>query len=134
MAKLEDIEGIGAKAAAALKKIGIDTQEEMLEKGARPAARRRIASESGLSYKRLLGWLNRADLARVKGVGEEYADLLESSGCNTVPQLARRNPTRLYQKMVAVNESKKLVRAVPSEKVVAKWVEQAGEMTRALFY
>lgn len=134
MAKLEDIEGIGAKAAAALRKIGIDTQEEMLEKGARPAARRRMASDAGLSYKRLLGWLNRADLARVKGIGEEYADLLESAGCNTVPQLARRNPTNLYHKMVQVNEAKKLVRTVPSEKVVTKWVEQAGSMPRALYY
>ena len=33
----------------------------------------------------------RANLERIKGVGEEYADLLEVSGVDTVPELARRH-------------------------------------------
>jgi len=53
-----------------------------------------------------MNWVNRADLARVKGVGSEYADLLENSGVDTVPELAQRNPSNLYHKMIEVNEKK----------------------------
>ena len=63
-------------------------------------------------------WTNRADLARVKGIGEEYADLLEVAGVDTVPELAQRNAANLTAKMAECNEAgaKKLVQALPSEK------------------
>ena len=73
-------------------------------------------------------------MARVKGVGSEYADLLEAAGVDTVPELSNRNPVNLYQKMVEVNEEKKLVRKLPSVKQVTGWVEQAKELPRALHY
>ena len=134
MAKITEIEGIGPVYALKLKEADIETQESLLEKGKSPEGRKSIAEFCDISPKLVLGWVNRADLARVKGVGEEYADLLECSGVDTVPELAQRNAANLHEKMVSVNEDKKLVRAVPSAKNVESWVTQAKELGRMVEY
>lgn len=79
-------------------------------------------------------WLNRTDLARVKGIGEEYADLLEVAGIDTVPELAQRNPDNLYQKLVEINEARNLVRRPPTQAQVGAWVEQAKTLPRIITY
>lgn len=78
---------------------------------------------------------NRADLARVKGAGEEYADLLELAGVDTVPELAQFSPASLHQRIQEVaSQNKNVVRRVPSESGVTKWVAQAKEVPRAITY
>lgn len=79
-------------------------------------------------------WVNRADLARIKGIGEEYADLLEVAGVDTVPELAQRNTENLYNKMVEVNAEKKLLRQVPAKSKVEDWVTQAKGLDRVVNY
>lgn len=134
MAKIADIEGIGPAFAAKLQECGISTTEALLKKGGDAKGRKEIASQSGLTEKQILGWVNRADLMRVKGVGSEYADLLEACGVDTVPELKGRSAANLHAKMVALNAEKKLVRKVPTEKQVAEWVELAKTMPRAVNY
>lgn len=134
MAKLEDIEGIGPKFAAKLRDAGVKTVEGLLEKGAQPKGRKEIASASGIADDKILRWVNMADLFRIKGVGEEYADLLEASGVDTVVELGRRNPSNLHQAMTALNEKKKLVRALPAAKTVEGWVAQAKELPRGVHF
>ncbi|NHA15415.1 DUF4332 domain-containing protein [Thioalkalivibrio sp. XN279] len=134
MAKLREIEGIGPVCAAKLEEAGVKNQAKLLEAGATPKGRKDLAEKCGLSTKQILGWVNRADLARIKGVGEEYADLLEHAGVDTVKELAQRRADNLYKKMVEINEAKKLVRALPTEAAVAKWVAQAKELPRAVHY
>lgn len=134
MTKLENIEGIGAKYADQLREAGVGSQESLLKKGATPKGRKELAEATGLSGKLILKWVNRADLARIKGVGEEYADLLEYSGVDTVPELAQRNADNLFAKMTEVNEAKNLVRSMPSAKQVADWVAQAKDLPRVITY
>ncbi|PCJ91375.1 MAG: ferredoxin [Porticoccaceae bacterium] len=134
MTKLTDVEGIGEVYAGKLVGCGLMTQEQLLDLGATVLGRRTISEESGISSKLILNWVNRADLARVKGVGSEYADLLECSGVDTVPELAQRNPLNLHNKMVEVNEEKKLVRSLPSVNQVTDWVEQAKMLGRVIHY
>lgn len=134
MPSLTKIEGVGEAYAQKLKDIGIATTEALLQQGAEPKGRREIAEKSEISDKLILKWINRADLSRVKGVGEEYADLLEIAGVDTVPELAQRNPENLYQKMLEVNEEKNLVRRPPSQSQVQGWVEQAKDLPRAITY
>jgi predicted flap endonuclease-1-like 5' DNA nuclease len=134
MSKIADIEGIGPAYAEKLNALGISTVEQLLEKGATPAGRKEIVSAAGISDKLVLRWVNMADLFRIKGVGEEYADLLEAAGVDTVPELAQRNAENLATKMAEVNESKKLVRQVPSGTVVEKWVTEAKELGRKINY
>jgi predicted flap endonuclease-1-like 5' DNA nuclease len=81
-----------------------------------------------------LEWVNLADLFRIKGIGEEFSDLLEEAGVDTVPELAQRNPENLHSKLVEVNEAKKLVRRVPGLSQVQDWVAQAKELPRVVTY
>jgi predicted flap endonuclease-1-like 5' DNA nuclease len=90
MAPIKKIEGIGEKYGTQLKMIGIGTIEALLERGASAKGRDEIAEKSGINAHLILEWVNRADLFRVKGVGEEYSDLLEASGVDTVVELAQR--------------------------------------------
>ena len=134
MTLITKIEGIGAAYAEKLAEAGITTVEDLLERGASPKGRKALLEATEISAKLVLKWVNRADLARVKGIGEEYADLLEVAGVDTVPELAQRNPGNLYQKLVEVNKERKLVRHVPSANQVQSWVEQAKELPRKVTY
>ncbi len=132
MTSIRKIEGIGKVYAEKLKEAGINTVEALLEAASSDKARKELAERIGVSPKLILDWANRADLMRIKGVGEEFSDLLEAAGVDTVVELARRNAENLYQKLVEINAEKKLVRRLPTRKQVADWIEQAKELPRIL--
>lgn len=134
MTKIIDIEGIGASYAEKLEAKGISTVAQLLEAGSTPKGRKSLADATDISSKLILKWVNRADLFRVSGIGEEYADLLEVAGVDTVPELAQRNATNLHKTIVEVNEEKNLVRRVPGENQVKGWVEQAKVLPRVITY
>ncbi len=134
MAKLTMIEGVGEVYAEKLREAGVATTEALLEKGATAKGRKELVEATGLSPKLILKWVNRVDLFRVKGVGEEYADLLEIAGVDTVPELAQRNAENLYAKLLEVNEERKLVRRPPTQAQVADWVAQAKDLPRVVTY
>ncbi|MEW5871236.1 MAG: DUF4332 domain-containing protein [Chloroflexota bacterium] len=134
MTKLIDIEGIGATYAQKLQDAGIAKAEELLEKGATPKGRKEIAEKSGISDALILEWVNHVDLFRIKGVGEEYADLLEAAGVDTIPELAQRKAENLLKKLEEVNQAKKLVRRLPLQSQVADWIEQAKQLPRVITY
>ncbi|MGC9523838.1 MAG: DUF4332 domain-containing protein [Anaerolineae bacterium] len=134
MAKLTEVEGIGEVYAQKLMDAGVMTTGALLEKGSTSAGRKALAETTGISGKLILEFVNHVDLFRIKGVGEEYADLLEEAGVDTVPELAQRNPANLHQKIVEVNAEKKLVRRVPALSQVESWVAQAKELPRVVTY
>ncbi|PLX39016.1 MAG: DUF4332 domain-containing protein [Hyphomicrobiales bacterium] len=129
-----DIEGIGPTYAEKLKAIGIRTTGKLLERAKDPKGRKAVAEESGIDDARILKWANMADLMRIKGVAEEYSELLEAAGVDTVKELKHRRADNLTAKMAEVNAEKKLVRLLPSEKAVAKWVEQAKSLPPMMTY
>ncbi|MDY0059069.1 MAG: DUF4332 domain-containing protein [Myxococcota bacterium] len=132
MAKLIEIEGVGEVYAEKLANAGVESTADLLAKGASPAGRKALAEAAGLSEKLILGWVNKVDLLRVKGVGSEYADLLEASGVDTVPELAQRNAANLVAKLTEVNDARKLVRALPTEKQLTDWITQAKTLPRVV--
>jgi predicted flap endonuclease-1-like 5' DNA nuclease len=134
MANVIDIEGIGEVYAQKLRDSGVATTEALLEQGATPNGRKDLAHKTGISDRLILKWVNRADLFRVKGIGEQYSDLLAAAGVETVLELAQRRADHLHQKMVETNEAKNLVRVVPGQEQVADWVEQAHKLSRVISY
>jgi len=134
MAKLEDAEGIGPAYAEKLRQAGVRSTDSFLKLAATPKGRQELAEKSGINEKMILEWANHLDLYRIKGVGSEYSDLLEEAGVDTVVELAQRNPENLYQKLVEVNNAKKLVRKMPVQSQVADWIEQAKKLPRVLQY
>ncbi|TET48986.1 MAG: DUF4332 domain-containing protein [Actinomycetota bacterium] len=134
MATLEKIEGIGPVYVQKLAQIGIRTTGMLLKKGATPKGRKEIEEASGLGNKLILEWVNLADLFRIKGIGEEYSDLLEEAGVDTVVELAQRKAENLHGKIIEVNTAKKLVRRPPSAGMVADWVKQAKKLPKVIKY
>ncbi len=134
MTNLVEIEGIAEEYAAQLQGAGVDSVESLLSEGATPAGRDKIAQASGISEKRILKWVNHADLFRINGVAGEYAELLEAAGVDTVVELAQRNPEHLSEKLAEVNDSKHLVRRVPPPGDVARWVTEAKGLPRRVEY
>jgi predicted flap endonuclease-1-like 5' DNA nuclease len=134
MTGIAKIEGIGATYKDKLVVAEIKTVEKLLEVAGGVKAREGLAAKTGIPAKLILEWVNLADLMRIKGVGEEYSDLLEEAGADTVAELANRVPGNLLAKLKETNEKEKLVRRLPVLKQVQSWVEQAKKLPRKVEY
>ena len=129
-----DIEGIGPAFTKKLKAIGVNRTDQLLERGATPKGRKELAAQSGIDEKKILKWCNMADLMRIKGVAEEYSELLEAAGVDTVKELRNRKAENLAVALKEANAKKKLVRLVPGEKSVSKWVAEAKSLKPMMTY
>ena len=123
--KIDEIEGIGPAMKTKLAAAEITNTDHLLKLCCDKKGRKSTAEKTGCSESQLLKWANMADLMRISGVGEEYSELLEAAGVDTVKELRNRNAENLTAAMAATNEQKKLVRSAPSVATVSKWVEQA---------
>lgn len=132
--KIEEVEGIGPAIGEKLRAAGVIMTDDLLSQGKTTKQRAELAGKSGLSEKQILKFANMVDLFRIKGVGAEFAELLEAAGVDTVPELAQRKAENLTTKMEEVNAVKKLCRRTPSLKEVTDWVSQAKELPRMLEY
>lgn len=131
---LKYIEGIGDVYRKKFLEAGITNVDELFEKGSTVQGRKEIVVKTGISEKLLLRWVNMADLYRINGIGQEFAELLEAAGVDTVPELAQRVPVNLLEKMRAANAQKKMVRRLPDLSQVENWVAQAKSLPRIINY
>ena len=126
--KIYEIEGIGPAHAEKLIVYGIGSTEELLDACATAKGRTEVATSTGLSSTQLLKWANMADLMRISGVGEEYSELLEAAGVDTIIDLRHRNADDLAGQMQELNAATKFTRQVPTAEQVTDWVEQAAKL------
>ena len=131
---ITDIERIGPEPADRLRMAGIRTTERLLDAAKTPKDRQHLAERTGLDAKRILSWANLADRMRIKGVGEDYAELLRAAGVDTVKELKYRNPAKLARAMAEANVRRKLVRVLPSDRAVERWIEQAKRLQLKIRY
>ncbi len=134
MPALVNIEGVGEKFADKLALAKIGSTQSLLERGATRKGRREIAKITGVEGRRILDWVNRADLFRIRGVGEEYSDLLEAAGVDTVVELSKRKAEHLFEKLAEVNVERSLVRRTPPLASVKDWIQQAKKLPRVVEY
>lgn len=132
--KIIDIEGVGEAYAQKLNEAGIIKVSELLERCANPKGREELARQTGISEKLILRWTNHADLFRIKGVGPQFAELLEVAGVDTVKEFRHRVPENLQPKLEEVNAERHLVGRVPSLKEVRKMVAEAQELDAVMTY
>ena len=131
---IADITSIDPEAVSMLKEHGIRTTAKLLEAAKDPKGRKALAERTGLSEKNLLCWANTADRMRIKGVGEDYASLLQAAGVDTVKELKYRNPERLAKSMAEANRKRKLVGVLPSDRAVVRWIEYAKKLPMKISY
>jgi len=129
-----DVEGIGPVHAGQLEKVGVKTTDDLLARGASPKGREELEAAAGIGHALILKWVNRVDLYRINGVGSEYSDLLEVAGVDSVPELAQRNAANLTETLAEANAARNLVRRLPTEEMVAGWIEQAKKLPRVVQY
>jgi predicted flap endonuclease-1-like 5' DNA nuclease len=133
--KVSEVEGIGDVYSAKLEQAGVNTVNDLLEKGKSPSGRKQLAEATGIDGKLILKWVNMSDLFRVKGIGKEYSELLEKAGVDTVKELRNRNAQNLHAKLEEVNSAgPSLVRALPAPKTVESWVEEAKKLEPMVTY
>jgi PAS domain S-box-containing protein len=128
------IEGIGPVYQQKLAEIGVKYTDDLLEMGSNRKGRQEIVDKIGISPTLVLKWVNMADLMRVPGIGEEYSELLEKAGVDTVKELRNRNPSNLYEALLSANEAHKLVRRTPHLSEVEAWIKEAKELPPVVEY
>ena len=131
---ITDIDGIDGEVAAVLKSAGIRSSDRLLEAARTVKGRKTLAAKTGYDEKRLLYWANIADRMRIKGVRKEYAELLQAAGVDTVKELKYRNPAKLARAMAEANAKRKLVRVLPSDGAVERWIDQARRLQLKITY
>ena len=132
--KIIEIEGIGELYEAKLGAAGINTTEQLLEKGKTPEGRAKLAEETGISPKLIMRWVNHADLFRIKGVAGQFAELLEALGVDTVKEFRHRMPSNLHAKLEEVNAERNLCGRIPTVHELEKMIAQAKELAPAVTY
>lgn len=131
---IAEMRAIGPFYAGKLKAAGIRSSRKLLERASTPKGRKQLAELSGIQSEHILKWANMADLMRVPGVACDYAELLSAAGVDTVKELKRRNVANLVARMTEINEKKKMVELLPSEKRVARWIEHAKLIEPMMMY
>jgi predicted flap endonuclease-1-like 5' DNA nuclease len=129
-----DIEGIGPAYAEKLNAAGVNTTDDLLEKGGTRAGRKALADATGIDDGRILTWVNHSDLHRIAGVAGQFSELLEAAGVDTVKEFATRNAANLHQKLVDVNTAKNLSGRVPSEEQLQKMIDEAKTLEQRVFH
>jgi predicted flap endonuclease-1-like 5' DNA nuclease len=131
---VKELEGITDTIVAKLAERDISDSEQLVRAAATPAQRKELAVFCGCETGEILQLANRADLARVKGIGGVYSDLLEIAGVDTVKELASRRADNLHAKITQTNDRDNLTTKPPSLAMVQGWVDQAKALEPLLSY
>ncbi|MDB5239570.1 MAG: hypothetical protein JWP57_195 [Spirosoma sp.] len=131
---LGELRGITDTVLNALRGQGLGDSDALLEAAKTPQGRKALATAAGVESSVILELANRADLARIKGIGRVYSDLMEEAGVDTVKELARRSPANLHAKLIEINSTKQFTQRPPSVEQVTDFVEQAKGLPGMLEY
>jgi predicted RecB family nuclease len=117
-----------------LKSIGIRTTTSLLDAASTVKGRKALAARTGFPEQKLLEWANIANFMRIKGMGKAKVDLVRAAGVTTVRELTQRNPAKLALMMREANDTRKLVRVLPSEKSVEQLIAHARKLPLKITY
>jgi predicted flap endonuclease-1-like 5' DNA nuclease len=123
--------GVEPTLEAKLKAQGIKDSEDLLRACRTPREAAELSLSSDIEVSVLMRLLHRAELARIRGIGETYTMLLEEAGVNTTRELAAAAPDDLRVRLTRINTDKKLVGRVPAQAMVNGWVSKAQRMPSA---
>lgn len=113
---------------AKLKALGVKDSDDLLKFCVSHSAVEDLARAVGVESHIIAQLVHRADLARIRGIGEAYTMLLEEVGVSTLTDLATRCPENLRAQFTHINSERKLVGRVPALAMVNGWVTKARRL------
>jgi hypothetical protein len=125
--RLEDAYWIDSQYRFELPKVGITTFDELLQKTKGKKERDELALRLLIPKELLIQWVEKANLAQLKGVGVENLRLFEGVGIHSISDLAKEDPEGLFEKIKGPSRG----RASPRKAVVRIWVGEARKEVRS---
>jgi predicted flap endonuclease-1-like 5' DNA nuclease len=118
----------------ALKIRRITTCGQLLAAAADVRNREALARSARIAPEILTSLVQRADMARVNGIGTVFSLMLEELGIRDVAGLVGQNPEELHERLRAYNRQERLARRSPTPEEVADWVDQATVLRKLVTY
>ncbi len=123
--------GVDPNLESKLKMWGIKDNEDLLKACGSHSAMMELARSADVDISVIRRLIHRAELARIRGIGETYTMLLEEAGVATAHDLAGSSPEALQARLVSINAEKQLVGRVPALAMINGWVNKAQKLATA---
>ena len=117
-----------------LKRHRITTCAQLLLAAGDAQARAALLETTGIDEDVLLRLVQRADVARIRGIGTVFGLMLEELAITDIEQLARQTPAELHAALRAYNLETRLARRSPTLKEVVEWLETAQSLPVVVTY
>ena len=134
MLPISKLRGVPLQARLALKVQWITTCDQLLAAAAVAEDREALARAMRIAPEILADLVQRADLARVNGVGAVFGLMLEELGIRDVQTLARQDAEVLHARLREHNGRERLARRSPTPEEVNDWVGQARGLPKLVTY
>ncbi len=131
---LTDLKGTIPDQIAKLKKIGITTTLQLLDKGSSPTKRKTLTIKTGISETFLMRLIHQTDLLRINSIQPEQTFILETIGINSLKMLERKSAKEIVDTMMkqrTMLQSKKIM-VLPGEKVVSQWLDELKKLEKVV--
>jgi len=125
--RLEDAYWIEPQYRRELPKVGITSLGELLSKTREKDDRDELALRLLIPKEVLIQWVEKAQLARLKGLGVGNLRLLERVGIDSISALAKDDPEHLYEKLEQIPQD----RVLPRRAMIRIWVREARKKVRS---
>ncbi len=123
--KIAYLESISPDEIAALEDAGARSTDDLLGRLADPAVRDAFEARTGIAPDTLQRLGGMADLMRITGIAEPHTLLLDALNIGSVAALAGQDATALIKAMRRKNVEILVVRGMPPESTVARWINDA---------
>ena len=126
--KLANLELFPPDDVASLLSVGVATADDLLRQAAIGDQRGALVRLSGVTPETLVRLVRMADLMRIPGINEAHTQLLDALGAGSIVDLGRQTAPTLIKAMRRKNVELTLVRSVPPESTVARWIAEARSL------
>lgn len=119
--KMIDLKGINQDQAGKLSAAGVETTDDMMKVWNDAALRTSVSEKTGIDDTQLTRLVAVARMARMKGVGPKYAELLVAAGVTGRRSLSAHTPQTLVKRLGEVHAAARRPGSVPTLAEVGTW-------------
>ncbi len=113
---------------AKLRARGIKYIWQLVEYGKTEQQRTELARQMDIPLSTLKMLVSRADLMRLRSVGDDLAHLLATAGVSSCRDLLQRDPEQLHRRLIGLHIGQKIGYHTPTLAQVKSWISEAQEL------